>query len=205
MLPGVYDSGWLSAMDSDVIDPTRTVAVLVGANPFVTLYDEAQRPVFYASMWRVDWSLRGAGTAIVVWRRGETVVYSADLALASWLEHEFTREFPEVKALAWPEPILHETPVMFDLDLSTGVLVETPDLRLRLGDVGRPRPFRTDDFRLAGRPHGLSLVSAPCFTLNGHWRDEPLEGRLQTEGNPGSASSSACVTDAEVWTRKVQR
>lgn len=192
-------------MDSAALNSNPTQTVLVGANPFVTLFDEGDVPTFYASMWRVDWSLSGAGTAIVVWRPGETVVYGADRSLGSWLEREFTRHFPEVTDLAWPEPTFHESPVKFDLDLSSGVLVETPDLRLRLGDVGRPRPFRTDDFRLAGQPHGLSLVSAPCFAVDGHWRHKPLEGRLQTTGGPGGGTSSACVTGAEVWTRRVQQ
>ncbi|WP_156343033.1 hypothetical protein [Devosia sp. A16] len=42
---------------------------LMGANPCVTLYD-AGEAIAYASIWRVDWSLRGPGRALVLGKPG---------------------------------------------------------------------------------------------------------------------------------------
>ncbi len=43
--------------------------ILCGANPGVRLF-EGDTVTAFASVWTVDWSVRGAGTALVLWHDG---------------------------------------------------------------------------------------------------------------------------------------
>lgn len=181
---------------------SRPEVVLVGANPILSLFDASGAVRFFVSAWRVDWSPVGAGSTLVVWHDGQVHTYGS-AALAPWLERDFTRHFPEVSGLPWPEAVFHESEVEVQIDLGTGLKLTSEDLALSLSDIRDRRVFHTDDFPLAGRPHGLTLVLAPCFEFAGTWSRHPLSGRLITGGEPGRPTSSAFVTEAEVWTAPV--
>ncbi len=181
-------------------DPAGRSVVLVGANPGLQLFD-GDRVTAYVSAWRVDWSPRGSGTAVVLWREGQVHLYGSDASLAHWLEREFTRHFPEVAGLPWPEPVFHRRPARVDIDLATGARVRAGELAVTMGDVRDRRSFATDDFPLGDVPHSLHLVLGPCFRAQARLGASIMEGSIVTSGTPERPSSSAFVTEAEVWRR----
>ncbi|KRC65467.1 hypothetical protein ASE12_12315 [Aeromicrobium sp. Root236] len=174
--------------------------VLVGANPGLRLYD-GDTLTAYASVWQVDWSIHGGGTAIVLWRDGVVRLLGENAALATWLERDFVRHFPEAEGLSWPEPVVEQQAVEVDIDLATGLQARAEGLEIRMSDVLDRRTFATDSFPLGGVEHSLSLVLAPCgratLTVDGN----PVAGAPQLSGEPGRPSSSAFVAVAEVWCR----
>lgn len=181
-------------------DPATRRVVLVGANPGFQLFD-GDRVTAFVSAWRVDWSPHGAGTAVIRWQDDEVHLYGTNRRLASWLERDFTRHFPEVEGLAWPDPVFHHVPARVDIDLARGARVRAGDLSLHMGDVRDQRSFTTDDFPLGGVDHSLHLVLGPCFAGQGRVRGRMMEGEIVTSGTPDRPGSSAFVTEAEVWRR----
>jgi len=178
------------------------VPILVGANPLVRLFgSDATTVTALASVWVVDWSVRGRGTALVLWHAGEVRALGSDPGLAYWLAQDFTRHFPEAAGLPWPEPVPHEVPVHVDLDLEKGLTATAGDVTVELSGVLDRRVFATDAFDLGGVPHGLSLVLAPvagaAITVGG----APVEGHVLRSGPPERPSSSAFLAAAEVWRR----
>lgn len=177
--------------------------ILAGANPGVRLFDAEGRVTAFASVWMVDWSIHGAGTAVVLWHQGRVRLISTELHLASWLEQYFVRWFPEVEGLDWPAAVPERQPVQVSMDLSDGLggglSVRAADVGLELSGVLDRRQFATDNFPLDGVPHSLSLVIAPVrsavLTIGG----EPVAGTVQLDGPPERPSSSAFLTTAEVW------
>jgi hypothetical protein len=65
--------------------------IVVCANPCITLTDDAGTATAFASIWRVDWSPHGRGTALIAWLEGRVHVYGENVELASWLERDFVR------------------------------------------------------------------------------------------------------------------
>lgn len=181
-------------------DPSSRSVVLVGSNPGFQLFD-GDRVTAYVSAWRVDWSPLGTGTAVIRWEDDEVHVYGRDHRLAGWLERNFTRHFPEVEGLAWPAPVFHRVRAHVDIDLATGTRIRAGDLSLRMGDVRDRRSFDTDDFPLGGVDHSLHLVLGPCFAGQARVGGRIMEGEIVTSGTPSRPSSSAFVTEAEVWRR----
>lgn len=175
--------------------------ILAGANPGVRLFDADGRVTAFASVWLVDWSIHGAGTAFILWHQGQVRTISSDPDLASWLEQYFVRWFPEVEGLDWPAAVPERQPVQVSMDLSDGLSVKAADVGLELSGVLDRRQFATDNFPLDDVPHSLSLVLAPVrsavLTIGG----EPVAGTLQLDGPPERPSSSAFLTTAEVWRR----
>src|SRR5262245_12604141 len=121
--------------------------MLCGANPGVRLFEGGEVSA-YASVWVVDWSECGAGSAIVLWHQGNVRVLTGEPELGSWLEREFTRHFPEAEGLAWPEPVPERTPVDIRLDLTDGLVARAGDVSVTMSGVLDRRAFQTDDFRL---------------------------------------------------------
>jgi hypothetical protein len=174
--------------------------LLVGANPGVRLYD-GDTLTAYVSVWRVDWSVHGSGTAVVLWRDGQVRVIGEDSGLATWLERDFVRHFPEADGLPWPEPVVETAPVHVDVDLVTGLHATAGDLEVRASDVLDRRTFATNEFALDGVDHGLSLVLAPCGSASVWLGGDPVPGAPEVGGTPDRPSSSAFVAVAEVWSR----
>lgn len=174
--------------------------ILAGANPGIRLLD-GDAVTAFASVWVVDWSERGAGTALVLWHDGRVRVLGEHPALAAWLERYFVRHFPEVAGLPWPEPEVERAAVRVELDLATGLVATAADVEVRLSGVLDRRVLDATDFPLDGEPHTLTLLFAPVaegrITVGGL----ALPGTVTVDGPPERPSSSAFLTTAEVWRR----
>ncbi|TDE57194.1 hypothetical protein E1295_08700 [Nonomuraea mesophila] len=162
---------------------------LIGANPGLTLSVAGER-VAFVSVWRVDWSARGKGNALVMWHDGTTRVVAEDRELGAWLADGFTRHFPEVRGLAWPRPAFTRAPVDLELDLDKGLRATADDVTVEIpGPPRERRAVRVPEFDLGGVPHLLTNVFMPCDT-----------GNLTIGGTAVPAdSATAFLADAEVW------
>ncbi len=170
---------------------------LMGANPCVTLYDGG-RATAYASIWRVDWSLRGAGHALVLGMPGRIRIIGPDIELGAWLGDEFNRHISSVSAgIAWSEPEFTIAPVRFELDLETGLGATADDVTVAITSPIERYLTRKDDYDLGGTPNILSTVWIPCregaITVGG----SPLAGSIRVD--PSQPISSAFIAEAEVW------
>jgi hypothetical protein len=174
--------------------------ILCGANPGVRLF-VGDTLSAYASVWVVDWSERGAGTAIVLWHQDRVRVLTEDLALGRWLERAFVRHFPEADGLTWPEPEPEQADVAVRLDLAHGLSARAGDVEITMTGVLDRRSFETDDFPLDGVPHGLRLVVAPTAEATITVAGQPLAGTVTRGGTDDRPTSSAFLTTAEVWLR----
>lgn len=173
---------------------------LIGANPGLTLFDAAGERTAFASVWRVDWSERGPGQAVVVWQAGEVRILTPRPELGQWLTDEFTRHFPEVAGLPWGTPAVTHTAVRLDYDLARGIRAQAADVVVEIDEPLDRRLIRVPEFDLGGTPNLLSTVYVPC-----------AEGRLTVDGvavagspqvtHEPTTSSSAFLADAEVWCR----
>jgi hypothetical protein len=155
----------------------------------------------YASVWVVDWSERGSGSAIVLWHADAVRVLTDDPDLGGWLERDFTRHFPEADGLTWPEPTPEKATVDVQLDLAHGLTARAGDVEVTMSNILDRRAFQTDEFPLAGVPHGLRLVSAPTAEATIHVGGRRLPGKVTTGGPPERPTSSAFLATAEVWLR----
>lgn len=172
---------------------------LIGANPGLTLYDgDSDSRVGYASVWRVDWSTHGTGTAIVTWHSGQTQVVTASPELGRWLAAEFTRHFPEVQGLPWPDPQVVTAPVALELDLAHGIRASGADVEVEITGPLDRRLVRVDEFDLGGVPNELSTVIIPCRSGSLRIAGTPVPGDPRVATTP-RVSSSAFLADAEVW------
>lgn len=159
--------------------------LLVGANPGLTLTRDGRR-VAFASVWRVDWSSHGSGRALVLWHDGRTRVVTETPKLGLWLADAFTRHFPEVDGLPWPDPEVTEAPVTFDLDLATGARAGGGGVTLDLAEPGDLRTSTVDGF--PGNGLRLSNVFALCGT-----------GGITVDGKTLDGEPTGFLADAEVW------
>lgn len=173
--------------------------VLVGANPAVQLFDSSGACTAYVSCWRVDWSVRGSGTALVLWLPDGVTVLGRDADLGGWLAEHFVRHFPELDGLAWVPPVFQRCDVRLDIDLARGMRAEAGHVEVTATGVLDRRSSITDDFPLAGVPHSLHLVLAPCGSGTVQVAGRALPGAVRTRGTPERPGSSAFVTEAEVW------
>lgn len=173
---------------------------LVGANPGLLLYaaDGDDRRVAYASIWRVDWSVVGMGTALVVWHAGDTRVVTAFPELGTWLAAEFNRHFPEVEGLPWPTPHLTVAPVDLEGDLARGVRAKGADVTVEIAEPLDRRLLTVDAFDLGGTPNALSTVMMPCRRGTLQIAGQLVAGVPRVTTGP-SVRSSAFLADAEVW------
>lgn len=172
--------------------------LIVGANPGICLFD-GETVTAFASVWRVDWSPDGAGHAVVLWRRDEVRLLCDNPGLGRRLERDFTRHFPEVAGLPWPEPEPERVPVRVEIDLETGVRASAGDVEVEMTDVLDRRAVATEEFELAGIAHGLSLVLAPCGAGRIIEGGRPLPGMIERGDSAQRPSSSAFLAEAEVW------
>jgi hypothetical protein len=172
--------------------------VLCGANPGARLLD-GDTVTAFASVWVVDWSVRGSGTALVLWHDGRVRTLGADPSLAEWLASYFVRYFPEVAGLPWPSPAVEEAEVTVDLDLATGLTAHGGDIAVTMSGVLDRRLFDTDDFELGGVSHELQLLVAPVSTAAITVGGQRLPGSVTVGGTAERPSSSAFLATAEVW------
>ncbi|NUR52319.1 MAG: hypothetical protein HOV71_29695 [Hamadaea sp.] len=160
---------------------------LIGANPGMTVRD-GDRLLAFASVWRVDWSERGAGLALVLWHTGTTRVVTGSPELGRWLADEFTRHFPEVRGEQWPDPAVVDAPVAWEQDLGVGLRASAADVTVEITGPKDRRLVRDEAFDLGGVPHLLSTVYLPC-----------VSGTLTVGGSSVTGQTHAYLADAEVW------
>lgn len=177
--------------------------LLVGSNPGLLLHHAgtdgtggAGGVSAFAAVWRVAWSRHGAGDAVVLWHAGRTRVLTDRPPLGAWLAQAFTRHFPEVEGLAWPEPELTRTAVAIDLDLASGMVAQADDVRVEVTGPLDRRPVRVAAF--PGNGWQLSNVYTPCRDGVLHLAGRRVPGAPHVVTGP-RASSSAYLADAEVW------
>lgn len=170
--------------------------LLMGANPCATVFDGG-RAVAYASVWRVDWSVRGPGRALVLAVSGRVRIIGPDPELGRWLGTEFNRHIKLTGDIAWSEPEFTTAEVSFDLDLATGLKASADDVSVAISGPIERYLTRKDDYDLGGVPHILSTVWIPCRDAVIAVGGEALPGgpRVDEEG----PMSSAFIADAEVW------
>lgn len=113
---------------------------------------------------------------------------ATDVELGRWLAQEFTRHFPEVQGLDWPEPAVEAGDVVLELDLARGMTAWAADITVTLRNPGEPRLFTTDAFELGGVRHSLSTVVAQCSQGSVELGSVPLNGVVK-----------GFLADAEVW------
>lgn len=178
---------------------------LIGANPCVTLYSGDQ-PVAFASVWRVDWSERGAGTAIVLGDSSGVRVIGSDPALGCWLADSFNRHFDDVLAgLPWSAPAVTTAPVTITQDLATGLRAAGADVVVEINEPLDRRHVTVDAYDLGGTVNALSTVFMPCrhgaITVGG----VSVDGVPLTPTRPTGPTSTAFLADAEVWCHTAPR
>ncbi len=170
---------------------------LMGANPCVTLYDGG-RATAYASVWRVDWSQRGKGHALVLGMPGRIRIIGPDRDLGGWLGSEFNRHIASVSGgIAWSEPEFTEAPVRFELDLAVGFHAAAADVTIEISGPIERYLTRKDDYDLGGTPNILSTVWIPCREGTIAVDGIRLPGSIRVD--PSKPMSSAFIADAEVW------
>ena len=178
--------------------------MLVGANPGLQLFDAGEVCSGYVSVWRVDWSRsHGTGTALVLWQPTGVRVLGSNLELARWLAEDFTRHFPELDGLDWPQPQYEQVPVTATIDLARGLHARAGDIEVQLSEVLDVRSVATDDFRLGAVAHTLRLVLGPCQQGQVSIAGRQLEGQVRRSGTARRPSSSAFLAEAEVWSRQL--
>lgn len=174
--------------------------ILVGANPAIRLYDGDEMTAF-ASVWIVDWSERGKGAAVVLWHANQVRVLCPSRELGRWLSQDFTRHFPEVAGLPWPDPAVERTEVAISLDPELGLLASARDVTVEMSGALDRRVVAAEAVELDGVPHGLSLVLTPMrdgYVMAG---GAHLPGEVRLDEAPEGPISTACLATAEVWRR----
>lgn len=173
--------------------------LLTGANPFLTLYDN-DMPTAYASIWRVDWSVRGSGNAIVLWHGGTLRIVTDAPGLGVWLEEHFVRRFDEATALpSWPAAGVEAAQTEVRVDPATGVHAAGGDVVVRIDTVLDARPVAVTDFPLGGVSHGLSMLAMPCEAAGLTVGGAAVPGRPRVWRDGGRPYSSAVTTVHEAW------
>ncbi|MGY0235664.1 hypothetical protein [Longispora urticae] len=164
-----------------------TVRVIC-ANPCLMLTVDDER-VAFASAWRVDWSERGAGNALVLWHAGRPRVIAADPDLGRWLADDFVRHFTETKGLPWAGLEVTVADVTFELDLAVGLRAAGGGVEVTIGGPKGMSLERAEAYPLGEVSNALTLVYVPCGTGS-----LSVDG-VVVEGEP----TAAFLTDAEVW------
>lgn len=173
----------------------------MGANPFVTLFRDGAA-VAFASVWRVDWSERGQGRALVFGDAEGIRVVGPNVELGGWLAESFNRHLAKVRAgLPWGEPKLEAAAVEFDLDLDTGFSARGADISVEIAEPVDRRLTRNDAYDLGGVPHVLSTVWIPCRRASISVGGRAIDGDLEFAATADDPYSSAAIAEAEVWCR----
>jgi hypothetical protein len=153
-------------------------------------------PVAFASVWRVDWSVHGAGTALVLCHEGRVRLVTAVPALGSWLADSFNRHFPEATGLLWSEPECTDAPVIIEADMATGLHATAADITVEIAGPMDRRAVTVAEF--PGNGLQLSNVYTPCRTGRLTIAGRRVAGEPRVTTTP-RATSTAFLADAEVW------
>ena len=171
--------------------------VLVGANPGLLLRHDGAA-VAFASVWLVDWSTAGRGSALVLCHERRTRVYGSDERLCRWLVDEFTQHFPESVGTGGELEYL-DTAVKIDIDLGRGMRAVAASVVVEMSQPMDWRRFRAERVELAGNAYELSNVFVPCSSGSMTVDGEQLLGEPTVSKEGGRPTSSAFLAVAEVW------
>ncbi len=173
--------------------------VLIGSNPGLLLHRD-DHPVAFASVWSVEWSRWGTGTAMVVATEDGWLTAGADEHFARILLDRFTRHFPESEGFEWDGRVQHVPGrPKVHIDAAKGMRASAPGITVDITDVLDRRHIVEPSFTLGTATVSLSNVYLPCaqgtITLDG----EALDGAPAVGGTPERPTSSAYLAIAEVW------
>lgn len=172
--------------------------VLTGANPGVLMKHGGVTTAF-ASVWQVDWSVRGSGRAVVLWHDGRVRLLGPDPALSEWLADTFVRHFGEVEGLPWTAST-ERADVGLTLDLGTGMVAKAADVTVELDGVLDRRTFAMDGLSIGGVSYALCNVYAPCRTARITVAGTPVPGAPDVDETAQPPSSTAFLAVNESWT-----
>lgn len=171
--------------------------VFVGANPGLLLRTDGAS-VAFASVWQVDWSPVGRGTAVILCRDGRTLALGAEERLCRWLVDRFTRHFPE-SADTGGEVEYAAAEVLIDIDLDTGLRATAASVVVELAQPLDRRVFRADRLDVGGTAYALSNVFVPCAAGSIVVNGTRLPGH-PTVSSGDEPASSGFLAVAEIWT-----
>ncbi|WP_157641539.1 hypothetical protein [Longispora albida] len=163
---------------------------LAGANPAVVLFD-GDRPVALASAWRVDWSERGAGRALVTWYQEKVSVFCTSRELGQWLVEDFVRHFPDLPGVVRWEAAEYvvDDDVQVVVDLERGLSARGGGVVVEIGPPVARRAVVIPEFALGPVTNRLQLVYAPSETAS-----------ITVDGvRLGGEPRHAFLAEAEVW------
>lgn len=169
---------------------------MVGSNPGLALYGNEGSSTTFVSVWRVDWSVKGPGTAVVLSHGGRVRVVTPVPGLGRWLADTFNRHFPEVAGLPWADPELTEAPVTFDQNMATGLKATAADITVEISGPLARRKVTVEAF--PGNGLRLSNVYTPCQSGHLTVAGQLVAGKPRVSAGP-PPSSTAFLADAEVW------
>jgi hypothetical protein len=175
---------------------------LVGANPSALLWD-GDRATVFVSMWQVDWSVEGAGGALVICREGELRVLCDPPLLGRWLFDNFAAHTPELAYFECPSrPTVEKAAVKIDLDLVSGLHATAGDVAVHITGVLDRRRTLDSGLRVGGVPWSVTRVYAPCRSARVEVARTVVPGlpRVADAGR-SPVTSSAWLTAAETWAR----
>ena len=173
--------------------------VLIGANPGVLLHSEG-RPVAFASVWSVEWSRWGRGSALMLATESGWITAGSDEHLARILLDRFTRHFPEAAEFGWDTRVHHVAGrTRVDVDAGRGMRARAPGIQVDISDVLDRRHIVEPTFRLGDATVSLSNVYLPCGEATISVDGEILTGAPMITEVDGRQSSTAYLAMAEVW------
>lgn len=180
-------------------EPSRT-PVLRGANPTVQLRD-GEQTVALASVWQVDESPMGSGTALILWHAGRVTVIGVDPGLSSWLSGRFVRHLPEAEGLEWSQVEVRTEEVEIELDPAAGLVARAGDVEVRIDDVLRERAVSADEVVLDGVEHSLAQRLLPCRQGSIVVAGQPLAGEPRVAADAEPPESTAYLAIDVSWSR----
>ncbi|WP_306233745.1 hypothetical protein [Agrococcus beijingensis] len=178
---------------------TPRTPILRGANPTVQLLD-GDETVTLASVWRVDESPMGSGTALILWHAGLVRVIGIDPGLTSWLSGRFVRHLPEAAGLDWSQVDVRTDEVAVELSES-GLVARAVGIEVRIDDVLGERAVATDELELDGVEHSLALRLLPCRRGSIELDGVALAGEPRVDETAEPPRSTAFLALDGVWSR----
>jgi hypothetical protein len=168
--------------------------IFIGANPGVLLHDE-HGPRCFASIWRAEWSLAGAGDVIIVVDRWSWRGFGRNRELGEWLAATLTQWFPEVDDLAPLEGLAWlDCDLTIAWDAGQGGSASADGVTVGLSEPMTMVPIGMA-FRLGSEVASLRNVYIPCRHGSIEIDGAAVEGVPRVEGEV----STAFLAMAEVW------
>lgn len=181
------------------VSETPRTPILRGANPTAQLLD-GDETVAIASVWRVDESPMGSGTALILWHAGRVRIIGVDPGLTSWLSGRFVRHFPRAEGLDWSQVEVRTDEVEVELS-ETSLVARAVGIEIRIDDVLAEQAVDTDAFVLDGVEHSLALRMLPCRTATIVLDGERVAGEPRVDDATVPPQSTAFLALDEVWSR----